>query len=183
MDQGQRVANDRNCSCYSNSLWEYTFSSTVAAAGLSSDSESEGDKAEDDSNCITLENIPSLQLSSTQDEDDEESFGLAAEELEQYQQTLGLVDSSCKRNLRNIDLVRQCCPEKALRSYDDEGGLEVAGGEGGLEVAGVRYKAKEASDIEQGLKAAGVRYKAKEASDIEQGRRQHRRSGDPRDSK
>ncbi|MEQ2265604.1 hypothetical protein XENORESO_009741 [Xenotaenia resolanae] len=58
------------------------FSSTAAATGLSSDSESEGDEAEDDGDCITLENIPSLQLSSTQDEDDEESFGLAAEELE-----------------------------------------------------------------------------------------------------
>ncbi|KAK5613148.1 hypothetical protein CRENBAI_000903 [Crenichthys baileyi] len=69
-----------NPSCYSSSLWEYMFSST--APGLSSDSESEGVEAEDDSDCITLKNIPSLQLSSTQDEDDEESFGLAAEELE-----------------------------------------------------------------------------------------------------
>ncbi|MEQ2195080.1 hypothetical protein XENOCAPTIV_007235 [Xenoophorus captivus] len=81
MDQAQRVANELNRGCYSASLWENMFSST-AAAGLSSDSESEGDEAEDDSDCITLENIPSLQLSSTQDEGDEESFGLAAEELE-----------------------------------------------------------------------------------------------------
>ncbi|MEQ2198739.1 hypothetical protein XENOCAPTIV_017510 [Xenoophorus captivus] len=80
MDQAQRVANELNHGCYSASLWEYMFSST--AAGLSSDSESEGDEAEDDSDCITLENIPSLQLSSTQDEDDKESFGLVAEELE-----------------------------------------------------------------------------------------------------
>ncbi|KAK5623803.1 hypothetical protein CRENBAI_005003 [Crenichthys baileyi] len=78
MDQAQRVANKLNRGCYSASLCEYMFSST--AAGLSSDSESEGDEAEDDSDCITLEN--SLQMSSTQDEDDEESFGLAAEELE-----------------------------------------------------------------------------------------------------
>ncbi|MEQ2182094.1 hypothetical protein GOODEAATRI_018586 [Goodea atripinnis] len=81
MDQAQRVANGLNRAFYIASLWENMFSST-AAAGLSSDSESEGDEAEHDSDCITLENIPSLQLSSTQDEDDEESFGLAAEELE-----------------------------------------------------------------------------------------------------
>ncbi|KAK5603536.1 hypothetical protein CRENBAI_005532, partial [Crenichthys baileyi] len=78
----QRVANELNRGCYGASLWEYMFSSTATATGLSSDSESEGDEAEDDSDCITLENIPSLQLSSTQDEDDEENFGLAAEELE-----------------------------------------------------------------------------------------------------
>ncbi|MEQ2261315.1 hypothetical protein XENORESO_008620, partial [Xenotaenia resolanae] len=81
MDQTQRVANELSRGCSSASLWENMFSST-AAAGLSSDSESEGDEAEDDSDCITLGNFPNLQLSSTQDEDDEESFGLAAEELE-----------------------------------------------------------------------------------------------------
>ncbi|KAK5622835.1 hypothetical protein CRENBAI_024141 [Crenichthys baileyi] len=69
---------------YNTSLWEYMFTSTDDDAGLSSDSESEGDEVEDidDSDCITLENIPSFQLTLTQDEDDEESFGLAAEELE-----------------------------------------------------------------------------------------------------
>ncbi|MEQ2172715.1 hypothetical protein GOODEAATRI_024075, partial [Goodea atripinnis] len=58
MDHAQCVANELNRDCYSASLWEYMFSST--AAGLSSDSEPGGDEAENDSDCITLENILSL---------------------------------------------------------------------------------------------------------------------------
>ncbi|MEQ2179138.1 hypothetical protein GOODEAATRI_021559 [Goodea atripinnis] len=81
------------------------FSST-AAAGLSSDSESEGDEVEDDSDCITLENIPSLQLSSSQDEDDEESFELVAEELEGKKRLLSQhfrkTDSEMEK-IRNFD--------------------------------------------------------------------------------
>ncbi|KAK5600591.1 hypothetical protein CRENBAI_010397 [Crenichthys baileyi] len=61
---------------------EYKFIRTDDDAGLSSDLESEGDEADeiDDSNCITLENIPGFQLTLTQDKDDKESFGLAAKE-------------------------------------------------------------------------------------------------------
>ncbi|KAK5610698.1 hypothetical protein CRENBAI_001297 [Crenichthys baileyi] len=84
MDQAERIGQDLNRSCYSASLWDYMFTRTDAKAGLSSDSES-GDEAEeiDNSDCITLGNIPSFQLTLTQDEDDEESFGLVAEELKQ----------------------------------------------------------------------------------------------------
>ncbi|KAK5606982.1 hypothetical protein CRENBAI_011362 [Crenichthys baileyi] len=82
MHQAGRIAQELNCGSYSTSLWEYMFTRTDDDAGPSSYSESEGDEAEeiDGSARITLKNIPSFQL--TQDEDEEESFGLAAEELE-----------------------------------------------------------------------------------------------------
>ncbi|KAL7384320.1 hypothetical protein ABVT39_028073 [Epinephelus coioides] len=69
--------------------WQYFFDKTDASgyadADLTSDSEPElEDESDeiDESDCITLENIPNLQLTLAEDEDDEESLGLAAEELE-----------------------------------------------------------------------------------------------------
>ncbi|MEQ2183613.1 hypothetical protein GOODEAATRI_034623 [Goodea atripinnis] len=105
MVRAQRVANELSRGCYSASLWEKMFSST-AAAGLSSDSESEGDEAEDDGDCITVENIPSLQLSSTQEEDDEESFGLAAEELERKISEANAVTTLEENRDREMEKIR-----------------------------------------------------------------------------
>lgn len=89
MDQEKHIAEELNRGCYSTNLWQYFFDKTDASgyadADLTSDSEPElEDETDeiDESDCITLENIPNLQLTLAEDEDDEESLSLAAEELE-----------------------------------------------------------------------------------------------------
>ncbi|KAG7481875.1 hypothetical protein JOB18_007261 [Solea senegalensis] len=81
MDQEQRIAEELNRGCYSANLCQY-FSATTGD-DLTSDSEPELEDEEeiDVSDCITLENIPNLQLTLAEDEDDEEALGLVAEEL------------------------------------------------------------------------------------------------------
>lgn len=86
MEQEKRIAEELNRGCYSANVLQYFFNKTDSSgyADLTSDSESEvEDETDIDmSDCITLENIPNLQLTLAEDEDDEESLGLAAEELE-----------------------------------------------------------------------------------------------------
>ncbi|KAL7390188.1 hypothetical protein ABVT39_016614 [Epinephelus coioides] len=89
MDQEKCIAEELNRGYYSANLWQYFFNKTDASgyadANLTSDSEPKLEDETDEidkSDCITLENIPNLQLNLAEDEDNEESLGLSAEELE-----------------------------------------------------------------------------------------------------
>ncbi|KAK5615701.1 hypothetical protein CRENBAI_023216 [Crenichthys baileyi] len=77
MDRAERITQELNHACS-------TSSSGLTTTPDSSDSESEGNETEEivDSDGITLEIILRFQLTLTHEEDDEESFGLAADELE-----------------------------------------------------------------------------------------------------
>lgn len=83
MDREKCIAEELNRGCYSANLWQY-FCETPDTSGYSdADFTSDSDECTDDeSDCITLENMPNLQLTLAEDEDEEESLGLAAEELE-----------------------------------------------------------------------------------------------------
>ncbi len=85
MEQEKHIAEELNRGCYCANVLQYFFIKTDSScyADLTdSESEVEDETDIDTSNCITLENIPNLQLTLAEDEDDEESLGLAAEELE-----------------------------------------------------------------------------------------------------
>ena len=73
MDETKRIADELNRGCYSKNVLKYFFDKPDAD---SEDSEDEYSDSDDESDCITLENIPNLQQAIA-----EESLGLASDEL------------------------------------------------------------------------------------------------------
>ena len=76
MDDTRRIADELNRCCYSKNVLKYFFDKPDA------DSEDECSDSNDESDSITLENIPNLQLTLAEDEDEEESLGLASDKLD-----------------------------------------------------------------------------------------------------
>ena len=76
MDETRRIADKLNRGYYSVNVLKYFFDKPDA------DSEDECSDSNNESDCITLENIPNLQLTLAEDEDEEESLGLASDELD-----------------------------------------------------------------------------------------------------
>ena len=76
MDEIRRITDELNRGCYSENVLKYFFDKPDA------DSEDECSDSNNESDCITLENIPNLQLTLAEDEDEEESLCLASDELD-----------------------------------------------------------------------------------------------------
>ena len=76
MDETRRIADELNRGCYSENVLKCFFDKPDA------DSEDECSDSDDESDCITLENIPYLQLTLAKDEDKEEFLSLASDELD-----------------------------------------------------------------------------------------------------
>ena len=70
----KRITDELNHGCYNENVLKYCFDKPDA------DSEDKCSDSDDESVCITLENIPHLQLTLAEDEDEEESLGLASDE-------------------------------------------------------------------------------------------------------
>lgn len=71
MDQATRIAEELNHGSATPAVWQEFLD-----GDLTSD-----DEHNNDQDCITLENVPSLQMGVAGDDDEEECVGLAAEEL------------------------------------------------------------------------------------------------------
>ena len=84
MDEAKRIADELNRGCYSENVLKFFFDkpgASSAQANLTSDSED--GFSDDESGCITLDDIPNQQLTLAEDEDEEEeSIGLTSDDLD-----------------------------------------------------------------------------------------------------
>ena len=104
MDETRRIADELNRGCYSENVLKYFFDKPDA------DSEDECSDSNNESDCITLENIPNLQLTLAEDEDEEESLGLASDELDRK------ISDAISTVTFEEDVSRQTDAQSSLRS-------------------------------------------------------------------